>query len=156
MPFIPVNLDEAQEAQAAPMGRYNLQITSCEDSVSGPNSKNPGSPLLKVTLGFVDNPEYKNFMTFFSFPSENDEPRSAQFKMLNLRRFLELFNVPYNSNGIDTEKLAMDLNGATANCEVKIGAPNPNRDNEVNNELVLPKLRGEDSGRAAPPSRKRR
>jgi hypothetical protein len=141
MTFIPVNLDEVQEQTAAPIGRYELQVTGCEDTVTGPNSKRPGSPQFRVSLGFLSNPEYQNINMFLSLPNEDDEPRARQFKMLNLRRFLELFNVPYDSNGIDTEKMAMDIVGATANCEVRLGQPNAN--GNVYNEVVLPPLKGE-------------
>ena len=54
MTFIPVNFDEAVEAQPAPAGRYELQILKAQLTESGPNSKNPGSPQFRVTLGFAN------------------------------------------------------------------------------------------------------
>lgn len=152
MPFIPVNLDEVQETTTAPIGRYNLVVTGCDDTVTGPNSNRPGSPIFKVTLGFQDNPEYQNILMFLSLPNEEDEPRSSQFKMLQLRRFLEVFGVPYDSAGIDTEKMAMDIIGRSANLEVNLGKPNANGD--VYNEVRLPKLRNESE--KTQPGRRRR
>ncbi len=154
MTFIAVNLDEAQEPKPAAIGRYNLTVTSCEDTVSGEKSKRPGSPMFKVNLGFVDEPNTPNIMLFLSLPHEDDTASSGQFKMLMLRRFLSLFNVPYSSEGIDTERMANDILGATANCEVGLSVPNDNGD--VYNTVVIPKLREEESGRGVPPARKRR
>ena len=154
MTFIAVNLDEAQEAKPAAIGRYNLTVTACEDTVSGEKSKRPGSPLFKVNLGFVDEPNTPNILLFLSLPHEDDAPSASQFKMLMLRRFLEQFNVPYSVEGIDTERMANDILGATANCEVGLSVPNDNGD--VYNNVILPKLRSEEAGRGVPPARKRR
>lgn len=151
MTFIPVNLDEAQEAKPAPEGRYELQITACKEAKTGPNSKRPGSPQFLVSLGFVDQPNTPNITHFVSLPNEDDEPSAMNFKMLLLRRFLTLFNVPYDTAGIDTEKMAMDMVGATAQVDVTLSEPNDNGD--VFNGIKVPKLR-EEAGQGA--GRKRR
>jgi hypothetical protein len=156
MTFIPVNLDEAQEQKPAAIGRYNLTVTNAEERVSGENSKRPGSPQFLVNLGFVDEPNVPNISHWISLPHEDDTPAGRNFKMLLLRRFLAVFNIPYDSAGIDTERMVNDMLGATANCEVGLSDPNPKRDNEVTNTLVLPKLRDEETGRGVPPSKKRR
>lgn len=156
MAFIPVNLDEAQEAKPASIGRYNLTVTNAEERVSGENSKRPGSPQFLVNLGFVDEPNVPNISHWISLPHEDDEPRGRNFKMLLLRRFLEQFNISYDPAGIDTEKMVNDMLGATANCEVGLSEPNPKRDGEVTNTLILPKLREETAGRGVPPARNKR
>lgn len=155
MTFIPVNFDEAIEAQPASAGTYNLQITSAEVAKTGPNSKVPGSPQFRVSIGFPDEANTPNLTQFISLPNEQDDPDKAQFKVLMLKRFLTLFNVPFASDGIDTEKMAMDMVGATARAEVTLTEPDDN--GNVYNRLVVPRLRGEASGqgRATPPSRKR-
>lgn len=141
MTYIPVNFDEAVEPQYAAGGRYNVQITECKIVATGPNSKVPGSPQFRVSIGFPDDSGLQNFSHFISLPNEQDEPKSANFKVLLLKRFLELFNVPYDTNGIDTERMAMDMVGATANAEVKLTEPND--EGNVYNTLVVPKLRNE-------------
>jgi hypothetical protein len=145
MTFIPVNFDDAIEPQAAPGGRYQLQITECKVVQTGPNSKRPGSPQFRVSIGFPENHEYQNFSQFISLPHEDDTRDSANFKVLLLKRFCALFNVPLNGQGIDTEQLAMEMVGATANAEVGMGEPNDNGD--VFNNLKVPKLRNEDNRR---------
>lgn len=146
MTFIPVNLDTAEEQKPAPEGNYALQITQCVEAKTGPNSKNPGSPQFKVTLGFEGRPEIPNITHFISLPAENDEPDSMNFKMLLLRRFLALFNIPYDPAGIDTERMAMDMVGATANVDVTLSEPNDAGD--VFNRIKVPKIRGESNGGA--------
>ena len=145
MTFIPVNFDDAVEAQPARTGRYNLQITGCVTAFTGPNSKVPGSPQLKVTLGFTDSANTPNVTQFISLPNEMDEPGSALFKTLLLKRFLELFNVRYDHSGIDTDKIAMDMIGCNASAEVTLSEPDDN--GNVYNRLVVPRLRNESNKR---------
>lgn len=154
MAFINVNLDSAEEAQPAAAGSYNLQITEAVEMVTGPNSKSPGSPMLRISIGFPDEVNVPNLSQFIMLPKEDDEPKDLQMKMLNLRRFLTLFNVPYDSNGIDTEKLCMELPGHTANAEVTLSEPDDN--GNVYNRLRVPRIRGEAAGgNRKPPARKR-
>ncbi len=149
MTFIPANFDDAVEPKPAPSGRYNLQITACEVAKTGPNSKVPGSPQFKASIAFVDEPNTPNITQFISLPNEQDRPESANFKVLLLKRFLTLFKVPYDTNGIDTEKMSMDMVGATANAEVKLDEPDEN--GNVYNRLVVPRIKEE----ADAPSKRR-
>lgn len=155
MTFIPVNFDEAIEPQPVGNGKYDLQIVACEVAKTGPNSKVPGSPQFRVNIGIPSEPNAPNITQFISLPNEQDEAKSAQFKVLLLKRFLTLFNIPYASDGIDTEKMAMDMVGATANVEVQLGEPDDN--GNVYNRLVVPRMKNEAAGqgRATPPGRKR-
>lgn len=145
MTFIPCNFDDAVEPQPVSSGRYNLQITGCEVAKTGPNSKVPGSPQFRVSIGFLDEPNAPNITQFISLPNEQDEAKSANFKVLLLKRFLTLFRVPFDASGIDTERMAMDMVGATANAEVQLSEPDDN--GNVYNRLVVPRIREEDSGR---------
>lgn len=141
MTFIPINLDDAVEPQPAPAGRYELQITACQEAKTGERSKNPGSPQLRVTLGFSDEPNVPNLTHFISLPNEHDEPNSAQFKALMLKRFLHLFDTPYNSEGIDTEQICYALIGQSTAAEVTLSEPDEN--GNIYNRLLIPRLRGE-------------
>lgn len=146
MTFIPVNFDDAVEPTSAPSGRYNLQITECKVVKTGPNSKIPDMPQLRVSIGFQDHPEYQNFSQFISLPHEYDTADSSRFKALLIKRFCALFNIPLDNTGIDLDRLPMEMVGATANAEVGLGEPNDNGD--VFNNLKVPKLRNEQPGRS--------
>lgn len=152
MTFIPANFDEAVEPQPVGAGRYNLQITEATVAKTGPNSKVPGSPQFKVSIALMDEPNAPNITQFISLPNEQDEPKSANFKVLLLKRFLVLFNVPFDNSGIDTERMAMDMVGATANAEVQLSEPDDN--GNVYNRLVVPRMRNEEDNRFGAPGRR--
>ena len=139
MTFIPANFDDAVEAKPAPAGRYTLQITKMEETQTGPNSKHPGSPQLRATLGFVDQPNTPDITHFISLPNEFDE--NPTFKTLLLKRFLEAFRIPYDRNGIDTERVCMEAVGCTANLEVTLDEPDTN--GNVYNRVKIPRLAAE-------------
>ena len=145
MSFIDVNFDEAVEPQPVSAGRYNLQITQCEVAKTGPNSKVPGSPQFKVSIALSDEPNAPNITQFISLPNEQDEAKSANFKVLLLKRFLVLFKIPFDPRGIDTERMAMDMVGSTANAEVQLSEPDDN--GNVYNRLVVPRIQEENEGR---------
>lgn len=141
MTYLIVNFDDAVEPQPVSGGRYNLQITNAEVAKTGPNSKVPGSPQFKVSIGFVDEVNAPNITQFISLPNESDEAKTANFKVLLLKRFLVAFNVPFDNNGIDIEGTAMNMVGATANLEVKLDEPDDN--GNVYNRLVVPRIPSE-------------
>lgn len=140
---IPVNFDAAVEPKPVSNGLYQLQITGAKVKESGPNSKNPGTPNLWVTLAFVgDTEEELNAPAFnhiCSLPSDNDEPRTVNFKVLMLKRFLTQFGVPFTSGDLDLEELCMELPGHEARAEVRLSDPNPDT-GSVFNTLVVPRL----------------
>jgi hypothetical protein len=139
--FIPVNFDDAVESKPVPGGRYNLQIAACDVTKSGEQSKVPGSPQFKVSIGITDAPDAPNITQFISLPNGQEEEKARNFKVLLLKRFLEAFNVPYDRNGIDPSRMAMEMVGATANLEVKLSDPDDN--GNVYNRIVVPRLRNE-------------
>lgn len=149
MTFIPVNLDDVQEAKPAAGGTYSLRIVKCDVVKTGPNAKIPGADQFKVSIGFEDEPNTPNITHYVSLPHEQDDDGGA-FKALLLKRFLTLFNIPYGADGIDTEQLAMEMVGAAANCEVTQTEPDDN--GNVYNRIKVPRLPNESSqGRGRPP-----
>lgn len=141
MTFVPVNFDDAQEAKPAPAGVYELQITAAEEAKTGPNSKYPGSPQLKITLGFADVPNTPNVLQYMSLPNEHDDANSANYKALLIKRFLTHFRIPFDPTGLDLDKICMEMVGASARTEVTLTEPNDSGD--VYNRLKIPKLRNE-------------
>lgn len=140
MPFIPMNLDEAVEQKPVPKGKYELQITAAKLTETGENSKHPGAPMLKVTLGFTDTSIMApNITHYITFPYEGDD--NANFKKLMLKRFLVAFKIPYSSEGVDIENLATEMVGATATLDVGLGTPNENGD--IFNNVQIPRIRDE-------------
>lgn len=129
MSFIEMNLDDVQEPQTAPEGEYELVIDNAEVGLS----KTSGKPRIAVRIAFDCHPELQSMLHFISLPTEDDDPSSANFKKLMLKRFLYLFNIPCDG-GFNVE----DLFGARATAAVRLSEPSDS--NEVYNELILPKL----------------
>jgi hypothetical protein len=152
MPFIPVNLDETVEQKPVAKGNYELMITGSKLTETGENSKHPGAPMFKVTLGFTD-PEISApvISHYVTLPYEGDE--NANFKLLMLKRFLVAFKIPYSSEGIDPEALATEMIGCTATLPVGLSEPNDNGD--IYNNIQIPRIRDE-AARPAAGGRKRR
>lgn len=156
MAFIAVNFDSIEEARAVPKGNYELQITGATPTETGQNSKHPGTPMIKFTLGFVDpNVNANTFNHYMVFPYDGQE--NTSFTWLNIKRFLRHFNIEVTTEGgLDTEAVAFEALGKSAMCEV--GQTEPNDKGDVYNQLgYLPKLPEENvAGRGSPRGRGRR
>lgn len=143
MTFVPVAFDEVQEAAPLPEGRYPTQITAAQVKQTGPNSKNPGRDQIVVTVGFTGpSKEEQNAPVvshFISLPHADDEPRTNNFKALQLKRFLVAYGIPFNPTGIDLEETCFAMIGATADIDVTLSEPDDN--GNVYNRLRLPKIR---------------
>jgi len=142
MPFIPVNLDETVEQKPVPKGKYSLMITGAKVTETGEKSKHPGAPMIRVTLGFTDQEINAPVIThFITFEYEGDD--NANFKRLLLKRFLKAFNIPYSSEGIDIEALAVEMIGHTA--ELDVGLAEPNEEGDIFNNIQVPRIREEEA-----------
>ena len=150
MPFIPMNLNDSQETRPVSSGKYDVVVSSCEET----KTKAEGRPQFKMSLAIECRADAPNVMHYASIPSEGDDIDKAKFKALLLRRLMALFQVPVNPKGIDTEKLAMEFVGKRASVELSLTEPDDN--GNVYNRLMVPKLKAEGEegrGRASPPKR---
>ncbi len=140
MTFIPVNFDEAVEATAAPVGRYDLQIVAAEVKPTGAASANPGRDQLVFQVGFMDTElNAPNIRHYVSLPHPDDDATKARNKALMLKRFLVAFDVPFESNGIDTESICFETIGHTAS-NVEVGQDIGQDGTSVYNRINLPRL----------------
>lgn len=142
--FIPIDLTAAQESKPVPAGRYDLIITAIPEETK---TKEKGKPQLVVNLSIVGHDTSPNVRHYMGLPAEDDEPRAREFKVLLLRRFCELFSIPFTAQGFDLN----DFVGASASS-VELGLSEPNESGDVYNRLVVPRMRGEGeaTGRIAP------
>ncbi len=144
MSLIPLNLNEVQEPKPVPTGRYDLQITACEET----KTRVKGLPQFHISIAIEGHDDAPSIQHYMGIPSEVDESSALQFKGLLMKRFLTLFKVPFNAESIDTEALAMEMVGCKANAEVGIDKEkdsdgNEKPDGNVYNRLIVPKMRGE-------------
>lgn len=140
MSLIPINLGDLQEAKPVPLARYDLTITSCDET----KTKEKQTPQFRISIAIDGHDDAPNVTHFVGIPSEKDEPKTAEFKGLLLKRFLTLFGIPLSN---DTEQLANSMPGAKARG-VEVGLSEPTESGDVYNRFVVPKLKGEAQGGA--------
>lgn len=154
MSYINLDLANTQEAQPVPNGAYELQITGAEATQTGENSKHPGAPMIKVSLGFTDlELNAPNIVHFIVFPYGPDD-ENAGFKTLNLKRFLVAFSVPFGDDGVDVDDLAFSMIGQSATVEVT--QTEPDDEGNIYNRIRLPRLSNNAKGGSTKPPKRSR
>lgn len=132
MSFLQVEgLGDDYEDEAVPEGSYGLRIV---DTREGRNKADTCDQL--TVLISVDDDEFPNSKTIFhylTFPGEADDDNVKRNKMRNVTRFLKLFDVPYEKNGINSE----DMVGNTADCVLT----QEEYEGNISNRLRLPSTR---------------
>ena len=132
MSFLQVEgLGDDYEDEAVPEGSYGLRIV---DTREGRNKADTCDQL--TVLISVDDDELPNSKTIFhylTFPGEADDDNVKRNKMRNVTRFLKLFDVPYEKNGINSE----DMVGNTADCVLT----QEEYEGNISNRLRLPSTR---------------
>lgn len=134
MSFIPVDVTGTTEPKAVSNGRYDLSISSAEEALS----KEAKKPMVVVYINIEGHVDAPNVRHNISLPVPDDAPKSKEFKMLLLKRFLTLFKIPYDANGFNVE----DFVGSRADqAELKL-TETDDKGNQYN-ELVLPRMGSE-------------
>ena len=132
MSFLQVEgLGDDYEDEAVPEGSYGLRIV---DTREGRNKAATCDQL--TVLISVDDDEFPNSKTIFhylTFPGEADDDNVKRNKMRNVTRFLKLFDVPYEKDGINSE----DMVGNTADCVLT----QEEYEGNISNRLRLPSTR---------------
>lgn len=139
MPFINAAVADAQEDKPLPEGEYDLTIKNAEVKTS-----KKGKNMVQVLL-ICDDPDFKNSQPishFIMLPEKDDEYRDLHLR--NMKRFLTLFNVPFEDNGFDTD----DLVGQSAKCHVTLQARKGPDGIETGEEMAsirLPRVKEEEA-----------
>lgn len=131
MPFITVPLGDAKEGKPVPEGEYELRVSSYNAEES-----KAGNPMYHATI-VIEDGEYPNALPIHYYINavlEDDDDSVRNMKLLDLRRFLEVFEVSYEDNGYDDE----DVPGSTGKCLVTLAAAEGQFDER--NELRLSRL----------------
>ena len=142
MTFVPIDFNSVEETKPVDAGRYDLIIAACDVTKTGDKSKVPGTDQFKVSIGIEGEDNAPNISHYITLLNGQEEKSSANFKILLLKRFLHLFKIPYDPQGIDLEQIAMEMVGCRANAEVSLSEPDDN--GNVYNRLVVPRIPNED------------
>lgn len=154
MSFVELNFEDAVEPQPLPKGRYPTQITAAQVKQTSERSANPGRDQIVVTVGFTGpTKEEQNAPTvnhYISLPHPDDDDKKNNFKVLQFKRFLTAYSIPYESGSMDLEAICFEMIGAQADIEVTLSDPDDN--GNVYNRLQMPRIREEAGGRYSPPA----
>jgi hypothetical protein len=130
MPFIKVDLDDAQEFETAQEGEYDLRIVKAEDGES-----KSGNDMTTVTImieGAASNvAPIKHWITY---PGPDTPPDQKAMRLIDIKRFLVCFGVAHEGGGFNSE----DLVGQTGRCLI---IQEKADDGNTYNRLRLPRLR---------------
>jgi hypothetical protein len=130
MPYIKVDLDDAQELEVAPEGEYDLRIVKAEDGES-----KSGNDMTTVTILIEGAPAatapVKHWITY---PGPDTPPDQRAMRLIDIKRFLVCFGVAHDEGGFNSE----DLVGQTGRCLV---IQEKADDGNTYNRLRLPRLR---------------
>lgn len=140
MPFIEVPVGDAKEPETVPEAIYELRIEGATEKRNKDNTRD----LLVANIAVMNPPDGITPSMIFhqiALPNEDDEPKSRDFMLLLLRRFLAVFDVPYESSGFNTD----DLPGSSGKCPVGLEAVVRDgvETGEKRNVLRLPPLKSE-------------
>lgn len=142
------NVKDYKEDVLPPEAQHDLR---CKDIVEHTKKDEYGNEFISSYRVMVTvegkTPEGDNYAPIFHYlamPSQerdtaNDEAKSldpgttTRMKMLNIRRFLELFQIPYSAEGFNSE----DVVGATARAAIKHQAMD---NGGISANIVLPRL----------------
>ena len=134
MSFIELPLGDTQEAQVVPEGVYNLLVEDAQDHKNAESGRESIMCMIRIEDPPEDVPNPATVFHFLVLPTADDDEKTRTFVMLEIKRFLEVFDIPYEANGFSSE----DIPGATADVLVTEGE----YEGRPTNSLRLPAIEG--------------
>lgn len=131
MPLVKAPLEDDFESQPVPEGNYDLRIQSAEDKDSAAGN---AMTAIMITIEDPDHPNATPIFFFLNYPPKEHEYYDLMWQQN--KRFLTVFDVPYDKSGFNTD----DLDGATGNCFVEHNMVEYNGVEAPKNELRLPRV----------------
>jgi|TARA_Y100000310_G_scaffold345664_1_gene467914 hypothetical protein len=131
MPFIEVpGMGDDYEDEVVPEANYDLRITQATDGRNKADTSDQIQAIIAIENSDVENPGA--IFHYLTFPNEDDDDNQRRGKMRNITRFLKVFDIPFEKNGVNSD----DMAGSTGNCLVVLGE----YEGTPKNELRLPKV----------------
>lgn len=132
MPFIKLALDDVKEPEIVPEGAYDLRIAKVMDTES-----KAGNPMTVCTIIIEDaGTKAMPIVHYMTYPDEDLPADQKEFRLLDIKRFLQVFGIKYDPHGFDTD----DLQGATAQ-KAFVMQEEGKQDKVMRNKLRLPRLK---------------
>lgn len=131
MPFIKLALDDVKEPEIVPEGAYDLRIVKAMDTES-----KAGNPMTVITISIEDaGTKSLPIMHYMTYPDEDLPADQKEFRLLDIKRFLQAFGIKYDPHGFDTS----ELQGATAQKVMVV--QEEGKDGVHRNRMRLPRLK---------------
>lgn len=128
--------DEGKLFEVVPAGKYEMQIISVDEGETGPTSKNPGAPMLKVKCRIIDGEHAERVLfTNIMIPTANMDENAIKLNRARLKRLCMACGLNITTDGLDTQ----DLIGATfmGVVGVRKDKNDPNKEfNDINDYLA--------------------
>jgi hypothetical protein len=139
MPFIQQAIADARESNLVPEAEYDLRIADYEEK----DSKKSGKPMISVMIEILNQGEdVEPIFHNISLVTDEDEPKTAKFKLRMQRRFLNVFNIPFEDNGFNTDDFA-NAEGRCLVVQQEREDRNGNPTGDFQHALRLPKFDNE-------------
>ena len=110
MSFIELPLEGTMEEQSVPEGIYSLRIEDVKEKTNEESGRFSLMAIIRIDNPPEDNPNPAGVFHFLATPNGDDDKKASDFMMLQIKRFLVVFGIPFEGNGFSTE----DMPGATA------------------------------------------
>ncbi len=112
MSFVELPLEGTMEEKSVPESVYDLRLETVKETTNEETGRLSFMCVLRIENPPEDNPNPAAIFHYLWMPMEGDEQSTVQMSLLGLKRFLTLFNVPFEGNGFNPE----DLPGSAAEC----------------------------------------
>lgn len=130
-------LDEVSEKEPAPGGKeYLLSV----ENVTRYTKEPAGNEVIKLSLSFVEHPEYRRFTHYLSLPGPADDAQKVADKLLMLKRFLSLAHIKVDG-GFAEEDLYGANFASMVEQEETIDQKTDKPTGRFQNKLVVPFIR---------------
>lgn len=123
MPFINSKAASAVEPQTQPEGVYDLVVKKADIH----RGKESGKDSIRTIIGIEGVPNAADFFHYVPLVHEEDDEEKANNKLLMQKRFLAVFNIPFNDDGFNTD----DFIGAAGRGYLKVEPDNNGIDRNV-------------------------
>lgn len=135
MSFVNLDVTGAQEPQVVEENTYTHRIASAEQK----DGKKPGAKNIEVITEIEGaGPNVPPVFTYLSLPNASDDDKASRFKVLQLKRFMHAFDIPYDTEGFNLS----DWLGCTGEVLTKVDEYEGN----LKNVIQIPRLPHETTG----------
>jgi len=115
--------------KALPAGRYPVRVVKIEEKETGPNSKNPGQPMLSMILRVTaQDEEYADEQLFYNsvYPNETMEARNRAMSVARIKQLIVASGLDIEGDSFDPMELAGCEMCAVVTQKVQDGKPTNN------------------------------